>query len=93
MAAVKIPHGRTHIDGGGFCDRFFLGLYFTRRLTCSPPGKIEPQKKSVTERPPVYVCKIIRGYFCVIKLFILKKCDGQYRKQWAVEETEQLTKA
>ena len=34
------------------------------------------------------------GLFCVIELFfILKKCDGQYRKQWVAEETEQLIKA
>ena len=52
MTQNSPPYNLTHIDGGAFCDRFFLGLYFTRRRTCEPTGKIEPQKKSVTEPPP-----------------------------------------
>ena len=29
----------------------------------SPTGKIEPPKKSATERPIIYVCKIKKGVF------------------------------
>ena len=37
---------------------FFGALFYPSAHNVSPTGKIEPRKKSVIERPLIYVCKV-----------------------------------
>ena len=85
----------THIYNGGFVTDFFRGSILPVGSQCSPTGKIEARKKSVTKRLIIYVCNAKQGLltFVIELFFVLKKSACLCRKQWVEEEKECLIKA